>query len=299
MPSEPTPGRWSSAAARSARPPRCCWPAGACRSSSSTAAPARPGRQQGDLPAARRARRLGLRRRRRRDRPPGRHLDHRPHLPPRPELFSFAFADRGRSPFPPFVNVSQCLTEELLDDAIAAQPLIDVRWGHAVTGSSRTTTASPSRCADGGEHPRQPRRRLRRPPRRRHRRALGLTFDGQTFGDQFLICDIRTDLPGWETERRFYFDPEWNPGRQVLIHPCPDSTFRIDWQVPPDFDLAAEEASGGLDARSARSSATGPTRSSGSRSTASTPGSSTGCGSAGYWSPATPPTWSPPSVPAG
>jgi 3-(3-hydroxy-phenyl)propionate hydroxylase len=35
----------------------------------------------------------------------------------------------------------------------------------------------------------------------------------------------------------------------VLIHPCPDSTFRIDWQVPPDFDLAAEEASGGLDRR--------------------------------------------------
>jgi hypothetical protein len=35
----------------------------------------------------------------------------------------------------------------------------------------------------------------------------------------------------------------------VLIHPCPDSTFRIDWQVPPEFDLAAEEASGGLDRR--------------------------------------------------
>jgi 3-(3-hydroxy-phenyl)propionate hydroxylase len=35
----------------------------------------------------------------------------------------------------------------------------------------------------------------------------------------------------------------------VLIHPCPDSTFRIDWQVPPDFDLAAEETSGGLDRR--------------------------------------------------
>jgi hypothetical protein len=35
----------------------------------------------------------------------------------------------------------------------------------------------------------------------------------------------------------------------VLIHPCPDSTFRIDWQVPPDFDLAAEEAAGSLDRR--------------------------------------------------
>ena len=35
----------------------------------------------------------------------------------------------------------------------------------------------------------------------------------------------------------------------MLIHPCPDSTFRIDWQVPADFDLDAEVASGALDAR--------------------------------------------------
>jgi 2-polyprenyl-6-methoxyphenol hydroxylase-like FAD-dependent oxidoreductase len=173
------------------------------------------------------------------------------------ELFSFEFADRGQSLFPPFVNISQCLTEELLDEAIAAQPLIDVRWGHQVvgidqhaaddgtgavtvrsaTGAGEVTVAGSYAVACAG-----PRADV-------IRSALGLTFDGQTFGDQFLICDIRTDLPGWETERRFYFDPEWNPGRQVLIHPCPDSTFRIDWQVPPDFDLAAEEASGGLDAR--------------------------------------------------
>jgi hypothetical protein len=24
------------------------------------------------------------------------------------------------------------------------------------------------------------------------------------------------------------------------VHPCPDSTFRIDWQVPADYDLDAE-----------------------------------------------------------
>ena len=60
---------------------------------------------------------------------------------------------------------------------------------------------------------------------------------------------MRVDLPGWATERRFWFDPEWNPGRQVLIHPCPDSTFRIDWQVPADYDLEAEAASGALERR--------------------------------------------------
>ena len=35
----------------------------------------------------------------------------------------------------------------------------------------------------------------------------------------------------------------------MLIHPCPDSTFRIDWQVPAGYDLDAEVASGALDAR--------------------------------------------------
>ena len=78
---------------------------------------------------------------------------------------------------------------------------------------------------------------------------LGVTFDGHSFDDRFLICDIRTDLPGWANERRFYFDPPWNPGRQVLIHPCPDSTYRIDWQVPGDYDDDAEAYTGARDAR--------------------------------------------------
>jgi pentachlorophenol monooxygenase/3-(3-hydroxy-phenyl)propionate hydroxylase len=80
------------------------------------------------------------------------------------------------------------------------------------------------------------------------RQMLGVTFDGRSFDDLFLICDIRTDLPGWSNERRFYFDPPWNPGRQVLIHPCPGSTYRIDWQVPADqLDAASDLES--LDAR--------------------------------------------------
>ena len=168
------------------------------------------------------------------------------------EVFSFRFADRGRSPFPPFVNISQCVTEELLDEAIAAQPLVDVRWGHAVVGIDQGPEAVTVTCRAGdGEVTVTGSYAVACAGPRADviRSALGLTFEGQTFGDQFLICDIRTDLPGWETERRFYFDPAWNPGRQVLIHPCPDSTFRIDWQVPPDFDLAAEEANGGLDTR--------------------------------------------------
>ena len=46
------------------------------------------------------------------------------------ELFAYTFPDHGRSPFPPFVNISQARTEQLLDEHIAAEPLIEVRWGH-------------------------------------------------------------------------------------------------------------------------------------------------------------------------
>jgi 2-polyprenyl-6-methoxyphenol hydroxylase-like FAD-dependent oxidoreductase len=173
------------------------------------------------------------------------------------ELFTVRFTDRGQSPFPPFVNISQCETERLLDERIAAEPLIDVRWGHQVTGIEQGISADGTggvtvTCVTPeGEVQVRGSYAVACPGPRSDdiRGMLGLTFPGESFEDYFLICDIRTDLPGWETERRFYFDPEWNPGRQVLIHPCPDSTFRIDWQVPPDFDLAAEEASGGLDRR--------------------------------------------------
>src|SRR5262252_5988651 len=164
------------------------------------------------------------------------------------ELFRLTFTADERSRFPPFVNISQSRTEQVLDDCIAAQPLISVRWGHRVTGLAQDADGVTVTCATAsgpavlragyavacaGAHGAEV------------RRMLGVGFDGQSFGDLFLICDIRTDLPGWAAERRFYFDPPWNPGRQVLIHPCPNSTYRMDWQVPAGFD----ETAGGRDAR--------------------------------------------------
>jgi pentachlorophenol monooxygenase/3-(3-hydroxy-phenyl)propionate hydroxylase len=168
------------------------------------------------------------------------------------ELFCVAFQDPGRSPFPPFVNISQTRTEQILDEHIAASSLIDVRWGHDVvaiaqdehgvmltcrTHTGADTVHAPYVIACGG---------ARSDPLRA---MLGLNFPGRTFEDYFLICDIRAEIPGWEQERRFYFDPEWNPGRQVLIHPCPGSVFRIDWQVPNGFDITHEEQTGGIDRR--------------------------------------------------
>jgi pentachlorophenol monooxygenase/3-(3-hydroxy-phenyl)propionate hydroxylase len=159
------------------------------------------------------------------------------------ELFSYTFTDRGQAAFPPFVNISQSRTEELLDEAIADEPLIEVRWGHEVTGITQDSLSATVVTAEGS---------FSAPyvvacagaTSRVLRDCLGVTFDGSSYDDKFLICDIKTSLPGWETERRFHFDPEWNPRRQVLIHPCPDSTYRIDWQVPEDFDVEADDLDG-------------------------------------------------------
>ncbi|MHA4854872.1 FAD-dependent monooxygenase [Rhodococcus sp. MSC1_016] len=168
------------------------------------------------------------------------------------ELFVQTFVDRGISSFPPFVNISQARTEELLDERIAATSSIDVRWGYEATSVDQDQTGVTITCRTGsGEETVTSDYAVVAVGSRGSatRRQLGVTFEGRSFDDKFLICDIAADIPGWADERRFYFDPEWNPGRQVLIHPCPDSTFRIDWQVPGEYDLEAEEKSGALDAR--------------------------------------------------
>lgn len=162
------------------------------------------------------------------------------------ELFAVTFPGAGRGAVPPWINISQAEVEARLRDLAAAEPLVEVRYGQRVTGLRQDGDGVEALAegaavrgthlvgADGGHGA--------------VRDLLGIGFPGRTFTDRFLICDIRADLP-FPSERRFYFDPEWNPGRQVLVHQCPDRTWRIDWQVPADLDLDAERGSGALDAR--------------------------------------------------
>jgi 2-polyprenyl-6-methoxyphenol hydroxylase-like FAD-dependent oxidoreductase len=147
---------------------------------------------------------------------------------------------------PPWINISQASVERYLLEQVAAEANVELRWDHRVTGIEQddagvTVRTTRGRVAGdylvGADGARSAVREL-----------LGVDFPGESYQDRFLIADIRCDLP-FPRERRFHFDPEWNPGRQVLVHQCPDGVWRIDWQVPPDFDLATEQASGALDAR--------------------------------------------------
>ena len=166
------------------------------------------------------------------------------------ELFQTRLPSAAGDHFPPFVNINQTEVEQMLLARLADLPEIDLRWSHQVVALSQDHAAVTLRCetpsgpstlrvgflvgADGAHSG--------------VRRILGMGFPGHSFADLFLICDIRANLP-FPHERRFYFDPPWNPGRQVLIHPQPDHTWRIDWQVPSGTDVEAERASGGLERR--------------------------------------------------
>lgn len=151
--------------------------------------------------------------------------------------------------FPPFVNISQSEVEKLLE-ARLAELGVPVHRGHRLTALTQNADAVTMSC-ETPAGPDSHRASFLVGTDGAHsgvRHAAGIGFPGSTFDDRFLIADIRAELP-FPNERHFHFDPPWNPGRQVLIHPQPDGIWRIDWQVPPDTDADAERASGRLDRR--------------------------------------------------
>ena len=136
--------------------------------------------------------------------------------------------------FFPMLNLQQQFLEQYLVEACAAQPLIELRWGNrlaAITqhadhaelkvdtpGGDYTLAADWVVAADGGRSP--------------LRAMLGLKMEGAAYEGQFVIADIRADLP-LPTERLAFFDPDWNPGNTVLVHREPLGIWRVDYQMPP------------------------------------------------------------------
>ncbi|MFN0184764.1 MAG: FAD-dependent monooxygenase [Aquabacterium sp.] len=135
--------------------------------------------------------------------------------------------------FAPMLNIQQQFLEEYLVDACEAQPLIELRWGNRLValqaqddgvaaevdtpGGACTVEADWLVAADGG--------------RSTVRSLLGQRLEGASYEGLFVIADIRVDLP-FPTERRAYFDPDWNPGNTVLMHQEPLGLWRIDYQLP-------------------------------------------------------------------
>jgi 2-polyprenyl-6-methoxyphenol hydroxylase-like FAD-dependent oxidoreductase len=165
------------------------------------------------------------------------------------ELFTIDFPPVPEDELPAFVNLQQTYTEQALLRRAEESGLIDLRFDSAVIGL-RQDTNSVTLELDGGAEVDAAYAIAADGAHSTVRKLIGVDFPGKSFNDRFLIADVRAELPGFpRDERRFFFDPPSNPGRQILIHPQPDGEWRIDWQVAAETDVEAERASGKLDAR--------------------------------------------------
>ncbi|MFM2066532.1 MAG: hypothetical protein RLZZ584_1441 [Pseudomonadota bacterium] len=136
--------------------------------------------------------------------------------------------------FFPMINLQQQYVEEALVELVAAQPLVELRWGHAVTAVRRNDELGAEIEIDTPDGPYVQRAEwvvACDGARSTVRQLMGLKMVGAAYEGRFVIADIRIDLP-FPTERRAYFDPPWNPGNTVLMHREPQGLWRIDYQLP-------------------------------------------------------------------
>jgi 2-polyprenyl-6-methoxyphenol hydroxylase-like FAD-dependent oxidoreductase len=167
------------------------------------------------------------------------------------EIAQIRFEPYAGPGFPPMVNFPQHDTEALLLRRLRGVPRVQAYFSHRLT-EFRQDAAGVDALLDGPGGP----IRCRADyivgcdgSRSTVRKQMGVEFRGKSYLTHFLICDIRANLP-YPDERRLYFDPPFNRGRTVLVHPCPESVWHIDWQVGDrPLDVDQERRSGRIDAR--------------------------------------------------
>lgn len=167
-----------------------------------------------------------------------------------------ARADDDR--FFPMINLQQQYLEEYLVDAVAANPLIELRWGNRVNKVEQTgegegaTTQVEVDTPEGSYELRADWLVACDGARSGIRTAMNLLMEGASYEGRFVIADIRIDLP-LPTERLAFFDPSWNPGNTILMHREPHGIWRVDYQLPagedPEDALKPESLKARIDAQ--------------------------------------------------
>jgi 3-(3-hydroxy-phenyl)propionate hydroxylase len=142
---------------------------------------------------------------------------------------------------PGFINIQQYYVEEYLLEGVSALPNVEVRWGHRVEGVAPKNDGVELEVTAGDEA-----YTLRSEwliacdgARSTVRDRLGLDFEGRVFEDNFLIADIRMKNHAMPSERWFWFDPPFNPGKSALMHKQPDDVWRLDFQLGWGIDREA------------------------------------------------------------
>jgi 3-(3-hydroxy-phenyl)propionate hydroxylase len=156
-------------------------------------------------------------------------------------LYEFDLLPEGGHKRPAFINLQQYYVETFLVERAAQLPQIDLRWKNRVAGVAQRSdhvalsietpqgvyemTCDWLIACDGA--------------RSSVRGLLGVAFAGETFEDRFLIADVKmtADFP---TERWFWFDPPFHPGKSALLHKQPDDVWRVDLQLGVEADAERE-----------------------------------------------------------
>ena len=148
------------------------------------------------------------------------------------QIFRLEMPHPDSEKYLPMYNLQQQYIENYLHEAVAANPLIDMRWQSEVTSVENRNDgvtigvgtpegnyqldADYVLAADGARSP--------------IRSMLGLRLKGDNYEGRYVIADIRMDHD-FPTERRAFFDPGANPGGTVLIHKQPENIWRVDYQL--------------------------------------------------------------------
>lgn len=160
------------------------------------------------------------------------------------EVYRLEMPHSDEEKYLPMYNLQQQYIEQFLHDAVACNPLIDMRWASEVTALSQDASGARIElttplgsyaleadyvlAADGA--------------RSAIRTSMGLRLKGENYEGRYVIADVRMahDYP---TERRAFFEPPSNPGGTVLVHKQPDDIWRIDYQLRDDEnpEVAVEE----------------------------------------------------------
>ncbi len=155
------------------------------------------------------------------------------------EILCFDMPHGAHEKYAPMYNLQQQYIEQFLYDAVARQPLIDLRWGSAVSDLTQNETGvSLSVTSDKGDYSLSSSHCLAADGARSAIRSLmGLRLAGNNYEGRYVIADVQMDHD-YPTERRAFFEPASNPGGTVLIHRQPDNLWRIDYQLGPEEDEA-------------------------------------------------------------
>ena len=157
------------------------------------------------------------------------------------QIYHFDLLPEAGHKMPAFINLQQYYAEAFLVDRVKELPGIDVRWRNKLASVTQladhvsveidtpdgpyTMTCDYLVACDGA--------------RSTTRRLLGAAFLGESFEDQFLIADVKM-TSAFPSERWFWFDPPFHTGQSALLHKQPDDVWRIDLQLGPHADAAAE-----------------------------------------------------------